>query len=118
MVLAPVDAFNGTRGCAAVQQASASHCKGTHPYSTLYFNVHMVLLDCKGPYALTGPLPACIYGTLHWGATQYTYNHACSRTVYVLHTRVVTFLGKNVGILMLNKRTFTMVLGAAPFLFS
>ena len=53
--------------------------------------------DCKGPYALTGPLPACTCGTQYWDATQYTHNHACSRTVHVLHTRVVTLGENNVG---------------------
>ena len=54
--------------------------------------------DYKGQYTLTGPLPACTFGAQHWGATQYTDNHACSRTVHVLHTRVVTFGPKHVGI--------------------
>ena len=74
--------------------------------------------DCKGPYSLTGPLLACAYSTQHWGATQYTHNHVCSRTVYVLHTRVVTFGGNQYWFQMLNKWTFTMVLGEAFFWFS
>ena len=58
---------------------------------------------CKGLYDLTGPLPVCAYSTQHWGAIQYTHNHACSGTVHVLHTRVVIFRGEHIGILMMNK---------------
>ena len=32
--------------------------------------------DCKGPYALTGPLPVCTCSIQHWGAMQHTHNHA------------------------------------------
>ena len=46
--------------------------------------------DYKVPHALIGLPLACIYGTQHWDAMQYTHNHACSITVHILHTRVVT----------------------------
>ena len=65
--------------------------------------------DCKGPYALTGPLMVCLCGPQHWGATQHTHNHACSRTVYVLHSRVVTLEGKQCWLLRSNKWTFTLI---------
>ena len=55
---------------------------------------------------------------LNTGELRNTHNHACSRTVHILHTRVVTFGGKYIGILMLNKWTSTLVLGAALFWFS
>ena len=41
---------------------------------------------------------------------QNIHNHACSRTLHVLHTRVVTSGGKHIGILILNKRTFKEIL--------
>ena len=54
-----------------------------------------IVKGCKGPHALTGPLLACTYSTQHWNSTQHTYNHTCSRTVQVLHTRVVAVGVKN-----------------------
>ena len=60
--------------------------------------------DCEGPYVLSGLLSACTCGTQHWGAKQYTHNHACSRIVYVLHTRVVTFGGKQYWFQLMNKK--------------
>ena len=63
----------------------------------------------KGPYTLTGPLLVCIYGAQDWNATQHTLNHACSRAVYVSHTRVATFRGKLCWFFMMNKQTSKMV---------
>ena len=34
MVSAPVGTLDGTRGHAIAQQASASYCKGVHPYNS------------------------------------------------------------------------------------
>ena len=53
--------------------------------------------DYKGPYAPTGKLLEYMCGTQHWGAMQYTHNHAYSRTVYILLYRVVTFGENNFG---------------------
>ena len=41
MVLAAVGALDSTRGRAVAQQASASYCKGVHPYN---------MCDVLGPY--------------------------------------------------------------------
>ena len=71
-------------------------------YSTI-FCLHTRL---KGPYALIRSLLACTCGTQHWAAIQHIHNYACSRTVYVLHTRVVTVGLKHVGILIMNKKDF------------
>ena len=73
--------------------------------------------DFKGPNALTGPLPACTCGTQCQGAMKYTCNHACSRTVRVLHTKVVSFGEKQLWLQLVNKLTITMVSRAAPFWF-
>ena len=86
-----------------------THWYGFFPSLALLYDSFSIG-GCKGPYALTGSLPVYTCGTQHWGATQYTHNHTCNRTVYVLHSRVVTFGGKHVGIWMLNKRTFTWVI--------
>ena len=56
--------------------------------------------DCKGLYALTGSLLACMCGTQYWVAMQHTHNYAYSRVVHVLHTRVVTIGGKTMLVLV------------------
>ena len=65
--------------------------------------------DYKGPYALTGPLLVCTHGTQYCYAIQHKHNHACSKTVYVLHTKLVTFWGKQYWFNMWNKLTFTII---------
>ena len=50
--------------------------------------------DGMGLYALIGQLPVYTYSTQYWYATKYTHNYACSRTVYALHFRVITVVGK------------------------
>ena len=66
--------------------------------------------DCKGSYALTGPILACTYSTQHWNATQHTYiyNHSCSRIIHVLHTRVIIFGGKQYWFLLISKSTLIL----------
>ena len=72
---------------------------------------------CKGPYTLTGSLSTCACGTQHWATIQHTHNHVYSRIVHVLLARVLTVVGKRVGILMLKKRAFAMVFGVVSFWF-
>ena len=49
MVLASVDTLDGTRGHAAVQQASASYCKGVHPYIDDLLMPHQDMYNTKVP---------------------------------------------------------------------
>ena len=75
MMLAPVGALGGTMGRAVGQQASASCCKGVHPYT--YFFSHLLIClyathlpnlsaDVVGiPLSLILPFSASIYNLSH-----------------------------------------------------
>ena len=72
--------------------------------------------ECKGLYALTGPLPVYTCGTQHQDATQHIHNYTCNRTVYILHTKIVTFVGKLYWFQLMNNWTFILCIPGCPWL--